>query len=60
MGVQNEPPQDVSQWYGDCFELEAILALGSRENSALPLNYPEEPARKRLITNNTAGQTAIY
>lgn len=42
VGVQNKPPKDVPQWYADYFELKAILALGSRETSALPFNYLEE------------------
>ena len=28
VGVQNEPPQDVPQWYADYFELKAIPASG--------------------------------
>lgn len=31
--MKNEPPQDMPVWYVDCFELRAILATGSRENS---------------------------
>lgn len=54
MGVQNKPLQDMSLWYGDCFELKAILAPDSRENSDTPyLNYLEEPELGALpITGN--------
>lgn len=34
--VQNEPFQDVAQWYVDYIELKATLATSSRETSALP------------------------
>lgn len=39
VGVQNEPPQYVPQWYADYLELKAILTTVSRETSALPFNY---------------------
>lgn len=42
VGVQVEPPQDMPQWYADCFELKATLAAGLRETSAPPLKYLEE------------------
>ena len=41
VGVRKKLPQDVPQWYTDYFELKAMLASGSRETSALPLNYLE-------------------
>ena len=34
--------QDVPLWYSDCFDLKAIKASSSRENSVPPFNYLEE------------------
>lgn len=42
VGVQNEPPQEVSQGYEGYLELKAILATSSRETSAPSFNYLEE------------------
>lgn len=41
VGVQNEPSQDVSLWYTDCFEVKTALAKGSGETSA----HAELPSR---------------
>lgn len=52
VGVWNELPQDVYQWFADYFELKAILALGSRETSATLFTYLEEPELGALLIHN--------
>ena len=37
MGFRADHPEDILLWYGDCFELKAILASGSGEK-LLPLS----------------------
>lgn len=42
MGIQNEPPQNMSQQYADYSELKETLATVSREISIPLFNYLEE------------------
>lgn len=46
MGVQNKPPQDVSQWYADYFELKATKRSRGHNKSLCPVptSYLEGPA----------------